>query len=109
MSTQNWITQTALAGGLRMILGHFAGLAVDGNSQFQVNVGNCERIVTIIRIGNDEGYPVDPCECSFVRNRLTITVRGHPHPIGADGYPHSLLPQYTDLSDVTFCALLIVH
>ena len=120
MSTANFVTLTPLAGGLRIISGDISGEVLDGNSSFVAELGNIERIKKPISISNDAGYVVEITECNWLEktpgaaptlaaNQLRIVVRGHQHTPGAAGYPHSLVPAYTDLSAVTFQIIAIVH
>jgi len=120
MSTQNFVTLTPLTSGLRIISGDISGEVLDGNSSFIAELGNVERIIKPLVISNDAGYVVEITECSWLEktpgaapalapNQLRIVVRGHPHTPGANGYPHSLLPAYTDLTAVTFQIVAIVH
>ena len=104
-----------------MLTADISGGVLDGNSAFDIHLGNTERIIKPILITNDQGYVVEIQECNWRQkrgytippdldpNELRIVVRGHPHPIGASGYPHSLVPAYTDLTDVTFQIVAIVH
>ncbi len=103
-----------------MISGEVSGGVVGSLGEFDIHVGNCERVIKPLSISNDAGYVVEIAECTWADkagytgapmdpNAIRIIVRGHPHTPGVPGYPHSLLPQYTDLSDVEFQIVAIVH
>lgn len=122
MSTQESINLSPLAGGLRLISHCVMGEELDVNSGFIVEVINIERVIKPLVISNDHGYVVEIEDCTWKEklgytgtpvltpNQIHVVVRGHPHPIpGVDGYPHSLLPAYSDLSDVKFEIIAVVH
>ena len=122
MSTQNWITQTPLTGGLRIIRGTVAGGVLDANSSFTAHIGSCERVIQVLSVSNKAGvggvggYTVEIAECLWQGksgfaggpNDLTIVVRYNDYNAGADG-PHIMVPQYADLTHEEFEIVVIVH
>lgn len=106
-----------MAGGLRIISGEVNGGVLDGASSWIVHVGNCERVIKPLLISNDAGYVVEIAECTWKEkleyagvpalepNDIQVVVRQNPGAVG----PHSLIPDYPDLSDVKFQIVAIVH
>lgn len=121
MSTQDSITLTPLAGGLRLISHKLSGEELDVNSGFIAEITNIERIIKPLLISNDSGYVVEIEDCTWKEklgytgtpalapNQIHIVVRGHPNTPGPNGYPHTLLDPYDDLSGVTFEIVAVVH
>lgn len=100
-----------------MISGEVSGGVVGSLGEFDIHVGNCERVIKPLLISNDAGYVVEIAECTWVEkpgytgvpalgpNDIRVVVRQNPGAVG----PHSLVPQYEDLSDVEFQIVAIVH